>query len=69
MGIWSQADSHRGSRNPWNRYTVADHPVAIRKCSNIWVGTATSIEVTGWWQVGARVQELDYSFHLKSISE
>lgn len=48
---------------------VANHPVAIRERSHIWVGTATGIEVTGWWQVGAGAQELGYSFLLKGIVE
>lgn len=69
VGVWSQANSHRGARHPWNGHMVADHPVAIRECSHVWVGTAAGIEVTGWWQVGTGAQVLGYSFLLKGVLE
>lgn len=48
---------------------VADHPVAIRECSHVWVGAATGIEVTGWWQVGTGAQVPGYRFLLKDTVE
>lgn len=67
--VWSQTDSHRGTRHPWNGHMVADHPVAIRECSHVWVGAATGIEVTGWWQVGTGAQVPGYRFLLKDTVE